>query len=300
MLKNDLLHSFLLVAKHGGISKAAEVKSLTVMAMSKQMSNLETQLGQPLFERSGRKLYLSEFGKAFEDEAKKVIAAHHEMDNWLASAANRIQGTIKVVAHNNEFMQGTVLPWLSEFCVKYPELKLELDIKETVLDINEDDYDIFWGVSGYLGDKFPSLKRRALFHTTLALYASPQYLQEHGVPVQLDDLEQHYVVGYLHNQPSNVLMLHDQKPVYKLLKQKVATVVGLIDLAISGLGIINASSDSEEITAAISNNQLQPIMEDYWVKGVGVYAYYHNVRHPQPKVKAFLDFFLAKQLQWKL
>lgn len=298
MIKNDLLHSFLLVANTGSITKAAEAKFLTAMAMSKQMANLETQLGQPLFERSGRSLRLTEFGKQFKQEAAKVMTANQAMENWLVQRTGEVQGTVKVVAQSVDMLKQTVIPWLAEFCELYPQIKVELDVNESILNINDDEFDIFWGVSDYLGDKYPNLKRKKLWQSAYGIYASPGYIEQYGSPLNLDDIEQHYIVGYLHNQPSNVLVVQDQQLDYKLLKQKVATVTGLVELASDGLGLINAACDLKEITDAIEQNKLQPVLQEYWWQQAEVFAYYHNVRHLQPKVSKFIEFFVSKKDGW--
>ena len=131
MLKSEVLHSFILVANQGGISRAAELKHLSAMAISKQMSNLENTLGQALFTRSGRQLKLTEFGHAFKEEADKILAAHREMENWPTQTSGVIEGKVRVVAQSSEFLNDTLIPWVAEFCSLYPNIELALDVKES-------------------------------------------------------------------------------------------------------------------------------------------------------------------------
>jgi DNA-binding transcriptional LysR family regulator len=212
----------------------------------------------------------------------------------------RVTGKLRVLTQSHDVCGETLIPWLNEFLVSYPELSLELDVKESLININDDEYDIFWGVSDYLGDRFPNLKRRQLWQSSYGIYASPEYLKREGTPETLDDLEQHYVVGYLYNQPSNVLVLQqDDKPVYKFLKQRITSVTGIVDLAISGLGLINAGDDTTQIISAVNKGLLVPVLQKHWWDGAEIYVYFHHVRNPQPKVKAFIDFFLDKREVWR-
>ena len=299
MIKHDLLHSFQLVAKLGGISKAADKRSLSVMALSKQMSKLEEQVGQPLFERTGRSMRLTEFGKLFNEQANKVLLAQSSLDNWLEDSKGQVTGKLRVLTQSSDIMDETIIPWLKSFLQQFPKLDVELDVKESLININDDDYDVFWGIGDYLGDQFPNLKRRQLWQSKLGIYASPEYLQEYGEPTNPNELEHHYVIGYLYNQPTNVMVLQDNNEViYKLLKQRVATVSGLIDLAIDGLGIVNVGDDIKQVMEAVEQHKLLPILTDYWWQDAHLYVYFHNVRHAQPKVKAFIDFFLDKRSQW--
>ena len=299
MIKIELLHSFQLVANLGGISRAAEKKALSVMALSKQMSNLEDALGQSLFERSGRTLRLTEFGREFKIEADKVLESESSLSSWLEDKAGRVSGNLRVLFQSPILCEETVIPWLAEFLDCYPELELEFDVKESLIDINEDEYDVFWGIGSYLGDHFPNLKRRDLWCAPYGVFAAPSYLEKHGTPSNPDDLSEHYIVGYLYNQPSNILVLQENgELIYKTLKQRVSSVTGLTELAIEGLGIINAGDDVKQIQTALEQNRLVPILEKYWWQNAEIFVYFHNVRQPQPKVKAFIDFFLNKVKQW--
>lgn len=299
MIKSELLHSFRLVAESGSITRAAEQKSLSAMALSKQMSKLETQLGQSLFERSGRTLRLTEFGQQFKIEAEKVLQAQDSLQNWMADKTGTVSGTLRVLGQSPLVINETITPWLKEFLDRYPQLNVELDVRESLINIKHDEYDIFWGISDYLGEQFPDLKRRQLWQSSYGVYASPDYLKKHGTPSSPDELEDHQVIGYLYNSPANVLVLEqDGEPLYKFLKQRVATVTGSIEMAIQGLGLLNAGDDILQIREAVKDRQLVPVLPDYWWQQAQIHLYFHNVRHPQPKVKAFIEFFLDKKTQW--
>ena len=299
MIKIELIESFLLVAKFGSITQAANEKSLSPMAMSKQMQTLEAQLERPLFNRTKRQLTLTEFGANFKNEAEKVAQSHASLVNWLAGNSGHIKGTVRVLFQSPLLCEETIIPWMPEFLETYSQLNVEMDVKESLIDVSKDDYDIFWGVSDYLGENFPNLKRRDLWTSHYGVFASPSYIKSKGMPEDLTSLDSHDIIGYLHNEPSNVLVLQENgKPIYKRLNQRVSSVCGLIDLAKAGLGLINAGDDVQQIQDAILNNELVPILEDYWWQEAKVYIYYHNVRHAQPKVKAFIDFFLSKRSVW--
>ena len=299
MIKIELIDSFLLVAKLGGISKAADKKSLSAMALSKQMRLLEERVGHPLFIRTGRRIALTEFGYKFKNEAEKLAQSQASLLNCLDEVSGTVSGTLRVLFQSPMLCDETIIPWLPQFLDTYPNINVELDVKESLIDIAEDDYDIFWGISEYLGEQCPNLKRRDLWTSRYGVYASPHYIAKRGLPTHPDDLDSHDIVGYLHNQPSNVLVLQERgRPIYRTLNQRVASVTGMVELAIAGLGLVNAGDDVKQIDDAVKAKQLIPVLEDYWWQEAKVFIYYHNVRHHQPKVKAFIDFFLAKRDIW--
>ncbi|MEE4245759.1 MAG: LysR family transcriptional regulator [Kangiellaceae bacterium] len=297
---NDL-DIFCKVANTGNMTRVAESEGKTVMAISKQIARLEHALKQALFIRSRRKLQLTEYGAAFKQKASELVIQHKQFEEWATAQESIVSGQLNVICQANDVITETIVPWLSEFTSLYPELNIALDVKESLIDIRHDDYDVFWAVGSYLGDRYPGLKRRSLWRAQYGVFASPHYLSKHGTPTSPEQLSDHLVVGYLYNQPSNVLVLQDQKgePIYALPKCQITTVAGMIDLAEAGLGLVNAPVDAKQVKQALANKQLSPVLEDYWWQDAEVFAYYHPSNPIQKKVRVFLDFFFDKRKHWE-
>ena len=283
------------------MSRVAETEAKTVMAISKQIARLEAQLEQALFIRSRRQLLLTEFGKAFKLKAEVLLEQHQALLQWTQNNNTVVSGELRVLCQSNEVVTETLVPWMAEFTAQYPELTLSLDVKESLINIRDDDYDVFWSVGSYLGDRYPGLKRRSLWKTQYGVFASPAYLKAHGIPENQDQLADHQVIGYLYNQPSNVLVLQDKsgEPIYATPRCQIKTVAGLVELAEAGLGLINAPADAEHIKRAMQQGSLVPVLQDYWWEDAEVYAYYHPSTPVQAKVRVFLDFFFAKREEWQ-
>jgi len=283
------------------MSRVAETEAKTVMAISKQIARLEAQLEQALFIRSRRQLLLTEFGKAFKLKAEVLLEQHQALLQWTQTNNTVISGELRVLCQSNEVVTETLVPWMAEFTAQYPELTLSLDVKESLINIRDDDYDVFWSVGSYLGERYPGLKRRSLWKTQYGVFASPAYLKAHGIPENPDQLADHQVIGYLYNQPSNVLVLQDKsgEPIYATPRCQIKTVAGLVELAEAGLGLINAPADAEHIKRAMQQGSLVPVLQDYWWEDAEVYAYYHPSTPVQAKVRVFLDFFFAKREEWQ-
>lgn len=302
--KTESLNAFVQVALCSSFTGAANLLNQTPMAMSKQISKLEGILQEPLFERSTRRVSLTEFGQGFLTQAQKILEQHQTMDTWLESRTGKIAGTLRVVAQAPDVYSETLFPWLAEFCHAYPDIEFEFDLHDKAIDINKQKYDIYWGVGSYLGAKHPSLKSRSLWSSRYGIYASPKYLARHGVPESVEDLLHHRVIGYLHNQPDNILVIdktpktEKQQPDYISLDAPIKTVSGQMDLALQGLGLINAANDSQKIIEYVASGQLVPVLAENWWQSADIYLYYHDVKIEQPKIRAFIDFFLAKREHW--
>jgi len=302
--KTETLLAFVAVAKQQSFTGAAQIRNQTPMAMSKQIQNLEAQLKEPLFERSTRKVKLTQFGNEFLIQTNSILSQHEQLTNWLESRKGSISGKLKVVAQAPEIFQYTIFPWLAEFHQCYPDIELEFDIHDKAIDINQQCFDIYWGVSQYLGERHPGLKSRFLWESKYGIFASPSYLKRFGTPLTPADLTKHRVIGYLHNQPDNALVVNkeaNQTPEQvnvELLAAPIKTVSGQIDLAVQGLGLINAADDHWGIKEHIENNRLVAVLPEYWWTSAQAFLYYQNVKSTQPKIRAFIDFFLTKQKLW--
>ena len=304
MFKTETLIAFIQVAAHRSFTSAANLQGQTPMAMSKQVSKLESLLAEPLFERSTRKVTLTQFGEEFLQQAKQILAQHETLNNWLESRRGKFTGVLKVVAQAPDIYKKTVFPWLGEFHQAYPDIELEFDLYDKVIDITHQKYDIYWGVTAYLGNKHPGLKARSLWRSQYGIYASKEYLTKFGTPETPEDLKHHHVIGYLHNQPDNILVvnktpsLKNDKPDHVLLEAPIKTVSGQLDLALQGLGLINAAHDNWDIEEYVASKRLIPVLADYWWPSAEIYLYYHDVKTEQPKVRAFIDFFISKRDLW--
>lgn len=294
------LDVFCKVVKMKTMSRVAEAEGKSVMAISKQIKRLEASLNEALFQRTRRELTLTEFGQAFRQKAELILEQHRELAVWAQQRETTVCGELKVICQSNEVITETIVPWLSEFTRLYPELAISLDVKESLINIKEDDFDIFWGVGMYLGEQFPGLRRRSIWQTRYGIFASPDYLSQFGMPQSPDNLSEHKVIGYLHNKPGNVLVLQDKngEPIYATPRCQVKTVAGLVELAEAGLGLINAPVEAGPIQSCLECKTLEPVLAEYWWDDAEIFAYYHPTTPEQLKVRVFLDFFFDKREQW--
>lgn len=310
MFKIETLLAFAQVAKHGGFTAAAKAQGQTAMAFSKQVSGLEQRLGNALFERTTRTLRLTEFGVQFLQRVKPLLAEHQALDGWVEGLNGRIAGSLTVLAQGELTYQETVFPFLAEFCALYPELDIKLDVSEKVIDIDVDKYDVYWGVADYLGERHPGLKRRLMWQAPYGIFASPDYLAKFGVPQTPADLSAHKCIGFVQSSVQGALVVHselvnskletqieDDVP-YVVMDTSVQAAVGHTQLAINGLGLINAMSDNSDIRKALADGTLVSVLEPYWYQNVVGYIYYQQVKYEQPKVRAFIDFMLSKRHLW--
>jgi DNA-binding transcriptional LysR family regulator len=302
MFKTESLIAFVLVAKYKSFTLAAKEQQQSTMAISKQISQLESRLQEPLFIRTTRIIKLTEFGENFLLRAKEILAQHDALDIWLDSRKGYLEGTIKVVAQDVQTYEETIFPWVGEFQRLYPDIKLVFEVNESPLDLNQHHHDIYWGIGEYLGIQSPSLKRRSLWQAQLGIFASPDYLKSHGMPKSIEELRGHKMIGHPHSNPNNILVIKSKSDPTGMdvveLDAPILTVSNQSNFAAQGLGLINALVDNHDIKDYLAKKQLIPVLEEHWLSSAEIYIYYQHAKIEQVKIRAFIDFFLSKRQFW--
>jgi len=298
MLKTDWLESFNAVALAGSFTAAARDRQLSTMALSKHIAALESALGEALFERTTRRVRLTEFGGDFLARAGQVLREQENLADWVASRRAEPSGCIRVVGMEQP-LQATIIPFLAEFRRVYPGIEVEVDAVNELLDPHRHLFDVAWGVGQYLGDRFPGLVRRRLMRVVNGIFASPDYLARFGTPRHPNDLSAHRVLPQLHDEPNDFLIVSGGAVdgggfPHTRMQAPVRTSTGHLELCLQGLGLINAAPDLPVIRRAVASGRLIPVLEAYWYDALDNYYYIHQVRQRQPKVDAFTEFFVAR------
>jgi len=191
MVDWDKLRIFHAVADKGSLTHAGEVLRLSQSAVSRQIRALEESLSVTLFHRHARGLILTEQGELLFD-------ATSQMNRRLDAAAARIRdsedevfGELRVTTTTG-FGTLWLAPRLAKLYTKYPALKIDLMLEERVLDLPMREADVA------IRMKEPTqadLIRKRLMNIRIRLYATAEYLAEHGAPRSMDDFAQHRLIS---------------------------------------------------------------------------------------------------------
>lgn len=187
----DKLRIFHAVADAGSLTHAGEVLHLSQSAVSRQIRALEESLDVTLFHRHARGLILTEQGEL-------LFEATRQMSKRLEAASARIRdsedeafGELRVTTTTG-FGTLWLAPRLASLYRKYPALKIDLMLEERVLDLPMREADVA------IRMKEPSqadLIRKRLMQIRMRLYATPEYLAEHGTPLTMADFSRHRLIS---------------------------------------------------------------------------------------------------------
>lgn len=190
------LDVFVAVADLGGFTAASERLNLTSSAVGKSIARLEERLGVRLFQRTTRRLTLTEAGTAFYRTCVSVLAELEEAEMALVTHDHEPQGRVRIDLPAS-YGRLHVLPLILDFVRQHPRLQPHVSFSDRFVDPAHEGIDIVVRIGG--SDAWPAaLGHRYFGAQRLVFCASPAYLAVHGVPQSAADLDHHHCVGYAH------------------------------------------------------------------------------------------------------
>lgn len=232
----DELLAFVAVVDTGSITAASELLGLTISATSRTLGRLEEKLQTTLLRRTTRRLELTEEGAAFLVHARAIVASVDEAEEQMAARRMRPAGRLRVDAAT-PFMLHVLVPLLDGFRARYPEVQLELNSNEGIIDLIEKRTDVAFRI-GALKDS--TLHARPVGTSRVRVLASPDYLKRHGTPTRAAQLAQHALLGFTQPESLNDWPLHDANGDAVRIQPAMASSSGetLRHMALAGLGIV--------------------------------------------------------------
>ena len=234
--RSDELQAFVAVIECGSISAAAEQGGQTPSAISRTLSRLESKLGTTLINRTTRRMDLTEEGRFFFERAKAILQQMEDLEEHLSQHHQTPSGRLRVNAAL-PFMLHAIVPWVGEFRALYPQIQLELNTNDLIIDLLEQSTDVAIRI-GDLVDS--SLHARSLGCSPLNLLASPEYLERHGTPTRVEDLAQHTLIGFTQTETLNHWPLRHAEGDRWLIRPTLTASSGetVRALALAGEGIV--------------------------------------------------------------
>lgn len=272
------------IVTSGSFTKTAKNLYTTPSAISKRINWLEDSLGVLLFHRSTRKVSLTEAGEALYkrsvpllnewDEVKQSIQTHHHEPNGVLHIGVPVG-----------FGSNYVVNMLPEFIEKYPNIKVDLKLTNCISALNNQQIDIYICHDLLLQNK-NNFHTQPLINIHNQVYAAPSYLEKHGKPKNIEDLQDH-----------NCLMINCEgydfqwdfgdKPISVSGNLKTNNTTAAINAAIAGIGII--SMCPKIIKKELEEGKLVPLFSEHHIRSRTVNAYYPKQKFVPKKTTAFLD-----------
>lgn len=285
------LRAWVAVVDTGSITAAADHLEQTSSGISRALSRLESKLQTTLLHRTTRRLALTEEGLIFLDHARQILSSVELAEEQIAQRRDIPSGRLRVNA-NAPFMLHVIVPLVAEFRQRFPQIQLELNTDDIMIDLLEQQTDIAIRV-GELRDS--TLRARVLGSSATRLVASPGYLQQHGTPVNVEALSAHQRLGFSQLDAHNVWPVWQREGEFLQVKPTLLASSGetLRQLALAGQGIARLSDFVTREDRA-RGDLVQVLESDTRELRLPIHAVYYRNQSLTSRITCFLDFLREK------
>lgn len=283
----DELLALTRVVDTGSITAAAEQLGQTTSGVSRALSRLEEKLEVTLLRRTTRRLELTEEGATFLAQARRILASVEEAEEQMALRRQQPAGRLRVNAAS-PFMLHVVVPLVAGFRERYPQIELELNTSDQIIDLLEQRTDVAIRI-GALRDS--TLHARPLGANRLRVLASPAYLARRGTPQSVADLAGHELLGFTQPDSLNQWPLRTADGDSWAITPSLRASSGetLRQLALEGGGIVCLADFMTAQDRA--EGRLLPVLEAHTVEvRQPVHAVYYRNTALASRIGCFLDY----------
>ncbi|GAB2657692.1 LysR family transcriptional regulator [Vibrio panuliri] len=281
------IRSFVLIAKLGNFTKAANALEVSRSHVSRQISALEKQMGVTLLTRTTRTLRLTQAGERFFHQCETAM---QQIDQALIAAVDDTQnpqGLIRVNCVGGYLGEEMIAQAIGEFMLQYPQMTVDLDFSSPRIDLIEDQFDIAFRM-GELEDA--GFIARKLMNVEMVTLASPDYIAKFGSPSHPKELVEHRTLTGSVTKWSFVHATQADKHYDCHVKGKLTCKNGraLVKACLLGNGLIRVPKIYCE--NEINRGELVPVMADWRINSVPFSAIFHKDRYQPQRIRVFVDF----------
>jgi DNA-binding transcriptional LysR family regulator len=281
------LSTFVQAAELRSFTAAGRKLGISSSAVGKTIVRLEKRLGTRLFHRSTRSITLTSDGETFLKRCQRIVAEVEAAETEMAENATAPRGKLRISMP----LVGTLLtPALSEFAKIFPDVELELDFTDRLVDVIEEGFDLVMRTGAAVDSQ---LMTKVLGNFSYVIVGSPGYLAAHGTPVEAEDLLSHACLR--HRWPTNGKIeswrlvrdgadLNIEVPATVVIN----TIEPLITMAERGAGL--ACLPTFAVRRQLADGSLIAVLDRH-MEEVGTFRMlWPSGRSQTPRLRAFVDF----------
>ena len=287
------LAMFAKVAEERSFAGASKAMGVSVATVSRAVARLEERLGGRLFNRTSRRLALTDYGRALAERASRIYAEAEEAEDTAREASSHPRGLVKLSA---PLSYGTrwVAPLLPEFFRRYPDIAVDLHLTDAQTDLIGEGFDAAIRIA-VMEDS--SLVARLIVPVRRFVVASPTYIARYGRPQHPRDLGAHRCLSYLNRARRDVWRFIHRKtgeecPITPSGPLRGTTIEALLPTVLEGLAITELPEFAA--TQYFRDKQLEPILTNWRLPEGGMYFVTPTTRARPAKVSALADFLIAE------
>ncbi|MCO6691479.1 MULTISPECIES: LysR substrate-binding domain-containing protein [Pseudomonas] len=284
--------AFVKTAESLSFVSAARAMGISASAVGKNVARLESSLKVRLFQRSTRKVSLTAEGQLFYERCRRILDDLQDAEAMLSHAIQAPRGRLRVSLPTIGYR--FLLPLMPAFRKAYPEIELEMDFNDHLVDLIDDGFDVVIRSGGLADSKLMS---RKLGPFRFVLCAAPTYLARKGRPQTLADLERHDCLRYRFVTTGKIMdwSLGADPEITQLRLPTVLTLnnmEAMLMAAVDGHGI--AYMPDFLVRESVRAGALESLLDAHTSDQGQFWALWQSSRHLSPKIRVFVDFIAER------
>jgi len=287
ILQLDDMALFSRIVELGTLSAAARERNVPVSQVTRALARLEAACGARLLHRSTHGLSLTDEGDAVLAYGKRMLVSAAELQGELSGKVSGPSGWVRISV-SPVLAEAVIAPSLNTLYRRHPQLHVDIAADDRMVDMAREGIDIALRTGTTHTD---TVVARQIGGLKRALFASPAYVAEFGLPASPDELERHRLIGNSGNPALNRWTLSAGKRRHELLVKghtRTDNTAVMLSLVLHGVGIARLA----ELVARpmVQRGQLVPVLpERFEMPDAPLYAVMLQERHRLPKVRACID-----------
>jgi DNA-binding transcriptional LysR family regulator len=278
---------FVQVAETRSFTEAGRLLGVSSSAVGKSIARTEERLGVRLFHRSTRSVTLTAEGALFLERCRRILGEVEAAEAELSDAVGSPRGRLRI---STPQLSGLIMPVLDGFMTQYPDIEIDVDFSDRMVDIIEEGFDAVIRTGEQLDSRLIS---RRLGSCGQVLVASTGYLKLHGVPTHPSELVQHAcllhkfpVSGKLERWPFQLAESEAEPELPQTFVSNTIEVLGFLALQDKGLALLPTFL----VRDALASGALQIVLGDFIDQTVTFWILWPASRYASPKLRVFIDY----------
>ncbi|MBX8999261.1 LysR family transcriptional regulator [Klebsiella aerogenes] len=285
------METFVAVVECGSFTGAAARLEMSAVMVGKYIALLEGQLGTRLLERNTRRQSLTDAGRVYFDEARRVLEQVANAERSVERLRLAPAGTLRVSAPVS-FGASIIAPLTASFLQAWPEVRVELDLTNRMVDLVDEGIDL----AIRIGDiQRTDLVAKYLAPYRMAICAAPDYLARHGTPQTPADLARHQCLSHTVWTARNEWRLPGAAEEVRWKRDAVLRCndgYALRMAAVAGAGLL---LQPEVLLAEdLANGRLVRILQNYTPEPRPIHLLWRQDLRPLPKLTRFVEHLLKE------
>lgn len=282
------LQVFVGVAECEGFAAGARKLGVSPPVATRAVADLETRLGVKLLSRSTRHVRLTDAGRRYLDDAKRILAEIAEADEAATGINGEPSGHLAVTAPVL-FGKLFVLPGIIDFLNRYPKMEVNALFLDRVVNLLEEGLDVGIRI-GELADS--SMRAIRVGTVKRVVCAAPDYLARAGTPKHPNELSEHTIITANGLNAGTEWKFSDHINTRVKPRLSFATNDAAIEAAITGFGITRLLS--YQIAPHVADGRLTTLLNDFEQPKIPIHVIHREGRYASAKIRSFVDLMVDR------